>query len=171
MHTYTEADFAKAQFAVHPDGRIAMRSATAARFVWKTADYYYTDAEMAEGGWQIAHTATTAREALALVVDLAYEPEGDTMPNQTGHVVVVDSGEINVYSDGNSYGQPVRGTAYRRLLLDPPEPTRPEGAEALTALIARASDALGRDLDLDDMEQLADALAEAGFRAPEEGER
>lgn len=127
---YTEEDFTKARFATHPNGLIAARIDD--DLPWFTPRHptrgrWASDADMAEEGWSIVTPApSTPREALALVVDLAYEPEGDTMPDQDGNMVVVDSGEINVYSDGNSYGLPARGPAYRRLLLDPPAPVTPE---------------------------------------------
>ncbi len=73
---------------------------------------------------------STPREALALVVDLAYEVEGDTMPDQRGYMRVGEGGVIHVYPDSNPRGLPARGPDYRRLLLDPPASKRPEWADA-----------------------------------------
>lgn len=52
MTTYTDADFAQARFAEHPDGRIAMRSETRSDMPWKLDhDRCADDGYMAHKGW------------------------------------------------------------------------------------------------------------------------
>lgn len=153
----TAEDFAKEEFARHPDGRIAARVDPRARRSWRASDdYWLSDADMAAGGWQIVTPApTTPREALALAVSLAYEPEGDTMPDQPGYVMVREGGRVSAFSDSNSWGLPARGATYRLLLLDPPAPVTPEGAETIQdALVS-----ICPTDDLDGIEATTDHIA------------
>ena len=127
----TADDFARAKFARHPDGQIAAR-VDDDDLPWRTTSSPMTyswlyDADMAAEGWQIVTPApTTAREAVALAVSLAYEPEGDTMPDQPGYMRVAEDGGVSVLPAGNPVGLPARDATYRRLLLDPPAPVTPE---------------------------------------------
>lgn len=160
----TAEDFAKEEFARHPDGRIGARVVDDSR-AWAvqspTGSWdWLSDADMAAGGWQIVTPApTTPREALALAVSLAYEPEGDTMPDQRGYMMVGKNGRVSVLPAGNPHGIPVRDTTYRRLLLDPPAPVtpaRPEGAERYESLIL---DQMGGNIDPTAARTLADRIA------------
>lgn len=134
----TAEDFAKEQFARHEDGRIAVRvlgyRASGRPWCVVSAGYsaWYSDADMAAGGgWSIVTPApTTPREALALAVSLAYEVEGDTMPDQNGYMMVRKDGRIVVRPDDSPVGLPARGATHRRLLLDPPAPVTPAWHDA-----------------------------------------
>lgn len=97
----------------------------------------------------------TAREAFDLAVRLCYEPEESVIPAGTPYVCVDDNGWATYRPGGAADELPSRGFAYRCLLLDPPTPKRPEGAEAIEAtLIAegipadtarRAADRIARE--------------------------
>ena len=51
MSTYTAADFANAQFAKHPDGRIAARLETEEARPWESVRDFHTDEGIAAAGW------------------------------------------------------------------------------------------------------------------------
>ncbi len=174
----TAEDFAKEEFARHPGGGIAARvgndrrawAVKSPRRVWRS------DADMAEEDWSIVTPApTTPREALALAVDLAYEPEGDTMPYQDGYMMVREDGVIHVLPDNNPIGLPARDTTWRRLLLDPPvTPARPKGAEEIESQIEEWDHEYGDDaiMTAPRLRELANFLAERGVRViSEDGAR
>ena len=179
--TPTAEDFAKADFARHPDGRIAARSDSDG-MPWRAPEgRWLSDADMAEEGWSIVTPApTTPREALALAVSLAYEVEGDVMPDQPGYMLVEEGGEINVYSDVNPVGLPVRGIGYRRLLLDPPAPVTPAWHDArIVEATCRgrvgqwartATDGLWVSLDGESREAYTPDLTDVSIVVPEEVE-
>ena len=75
--TYSAADFANAQFAEHPDGRLAHRVEYGTVFAWSfernDADDYAADEYMAEHGWVPVIPARTIhdRDVEALCADTA----------------------------------------------------------------------------------------------------
>lgn len=177
----TADDFAKDEFARHPDGRIAAR-VDGDSPQWRASDMQWlSDTAMAAEGWQIVTPApTTAREAVALAVSLAYEPEGDTMPDQNGHLAVRDDGAINVYSEGSPVGLPARGKTCRRLLLDPPATVTPEWHSAriveatcrgrVCQWARTATDSLWVSLDGESREAYTPDLSDVTVVVPEEVE-
>lgn len=72
-----------------------------------------------------APAPSTPREALALAVDLAYEVEGDEIPERTGCMIVRDNGKITALPDGYPIAVAATFDRGRRLLLDPPAPVTP----------------------------------------------
>ena len=60
---YTAADFANAQFAKHPDGRIAARLETEEARPWESVRDFHTDEGIAADGWVPVPTKPTITES------------------------------------------------------------------------------------------------------------
>lgn len=135
----TRQDFVWAKFAVHPEGAWAARLEED-HLPWIATegagmDHTLSDAAMADGGWQIVTPApTTVQGCLDLLVSLCHEPEGDWVPRGTGLVTVEDNGRVVVRPGGFSHLVSSRGDGFRRLLIDPPAPERPEWADLADAI-------------------------------------
>lgn len=121
----TAEDFARARFAVHPDGAWAARLEED-HLPWIATegagmDHTLSDAAMAEGGWQIVTPApTTVQGCLDLIESLCHEPEGDEIPAGTSHGVFREGGGMAIRCEAFPYPVPARGPGLHRLLIDPP---------------------------------------------------
>ena len=76
--------------------------------------------------WASGRVSLVARDLLAMLPDLCYEPEGDVIPGGVGYVAIHDDGEIMVRPGGYYMPASAEGPTVRRLLLDPPAPVTPE---------------------------------------------
>lgn len=73
---YTAADFANAQFAEHPDGRIAARLQTEEARPWESVRDFDTDEGMAADGWVPVPTKPTITESqYRLALDEDRDPQ------------------------------------------------------------------------------------------------
>ena len=76
MTKYTAADFANAQFAKHPDGRIAARLQTEEARPWESVCDFHTEEEMADAGWVPVPTKPTITESqYRLALDEDRDPQ------------------------------------------------------------------------------------------------
>ena len=158
---YTAEDFANAEFARHPDGRIAARVDSGDSMPWRVATgSWLSDADMAEEGF------VPVREAQPITLDaLQAAWEGAEQGEVADGDIIIDRSNngqsISVWlaADGGWHTDDSGGT---RILHRAPKPSPPEGAERLEAMLR----ALVGDPAL-----LADWLAERGVPMPEEGEK
>lgn len=152
----TADDFTKAEFARNKYGRIAGR-VDGDSPQWRASDMQWlSDTDMAEEGWQIVTPApTTARDLLAMLPGMCYEPEDGVIPADSGYISIRNDGDIMVCPGGHHITTPANGANFRRLLLDPPALKRPEGAETIQdALVS-----IWPTDDLDGIEAAADHIA------------
>lgn len=186
MTTYTEADFAKATFARHTDGRIAARS-DSGHFPWRTNDGdWHASSSMAVSGW-IPVTSAEPLPELHLTgggpgpevadvlrrIGYVHEvPTGTRIPPNTpfAYVLPSDMGKaVQVYPDGFVYAFTVGATrAFTREPLAKPDPAE-QLAERLRPLLG---DLLGQGLVSADLaSELAGALTARGLTITEGGEQ
>ena len=164
MTTYTEEDFKTAQFARHPDGAIAAVEPCGDTMPWRTdSEIWLSDADMADHGWVPVREA--ADQPITLdALQAAWEgaEQGEVAE---GDVLIRRSGEnFTVWVAGGGWStEALSRSGHTRILHRAPK--RPEGAEALEALLD----------DWDDLTWvgkpalLADWLAERGVRVTEGG--
>ena len=168
MTTYTAEDFANAEFARHPDGRIAARVDSGNLGWWaggneRAEPSWMDDYDMAEDGFVPVREATAQPVTLDALRD-AWENAEVADEGNEGDILILRSPDsptalVQVWRSE----RPGPMGLYTRILRRAPK--RPEGAEALEALLD----------DWDDLTWvgkpalLADWLAERGVRASEEG--
>ena len=161
---YNTEDFANAEFARHPSGVIAARLDDGDSMPWLMDDEtWLSDEGMACNGWVPVREATAQPITLDTFQD-AWESAEDADGCNPGDILIhwdpsSRFGRVEVWKSGRSgpMGSHTR-TLHRA-------PTRPEGTEALEALLDEWGN-LTRPKPL-----LADWLAERGVRVTEEGEK
>ena len=164
---YTAEDFANAEFARHPDGRIAARVDSGNLGWWaggneRAEPSWMDDDDMAEEGFVPVREAT-AQPITLDTLQAAWEgaEQGEVAE---GDVLIRRSGEnFTVWVAGGGWStEALSRSGHTRILHRAPKPKRPEGAERLEAMLR----ALVGDPAL-----LADWLAERGVPVTEEGEQ
>lgn len=123
MTKHTAEEWAKAEFARHEDGMIAVRSNPEARHPWVAGPGWASDAELAsDPGWSIVRDAEslTAREHQDAAWEKAHVVR--RIPAGAGYICKWDEGDIEAEPDGHTYEMLARGTFSERRLLDPPAP-------------------------------------------------
>ena len=165
MTKYTAEDFARAELARHEDGILAARTDPEGTYPWNSGHVWASDAEMAASpGWSIVRDADamTAREHLDSAWAKAHET--DAIPAGAGYVTKWDNGDVEAVLEGSLHGKPSRGPVFKRRLLDPPAPARPEGAEELDEFVDRSIRGCSDITSPETVRAISDGLAESGVR-------
>ena len=157
MTTYTAEDFARANFARHPDGRIAARLDERYTRPWSIGeDDWLTDVAMALSGWiPVVEAQPITLDALNAAWEGAEQGEV-----AEGDVLIRRSGEnFTVWVAGGGWStEALSRSGHTRVLHRAPKPKRPEGAEQLEAVLLKEWPFDGDDEAVD----LADRLARRG---------
>lgn len=165
---HTAEDFANAEFARHPDGRIAARLAERYTRPWSIGDdYWLSDAEMADHGWVPVREATDQPITLDALHE-AWETAEDVDECNAGDILISRTLQ-NPTMQATVWRSPKAGPlgSHARILYRAPKPKCPEGDERLEALIDEWRD-LKRVKAV--TPSLSDWLAEHGVHVSEVGE-
>lgn len=197
MATYTADDFARADFARHPDGGLAMRVRPLDARPWETWHCYASDATMALTGWvpvphgsytrhdspdyadggvtaaaiekEAERRPLTAREHLQLAWDAAHVPVDGIIPAGAEYIYRLEDGRVQ-QGGAAPFARDATEHVMERRLLDPPTPSRPDGAEEIEAVLRDEWTFSDEDGGEDAFADLAERLASRGVRVVTEEE-
>ncbi|GAB3042086.1 hypothetical protein [Sediminivirga luteola] len=161
---YTAEDFARAEFARHPDGRIAARVDPDDPDQWRVTSpggiTWRSDQDMADGHWTpVRDPAPITLEALEAAWEQA-EKSGD-FPRR-GDLVIKRRGWGDHVEFRVAYQQhKLFGVDWGKVRILQRAPRRPEGAEELADVMRELA---GYALSQRAVDEYADRLAERGVR-------